>query len=185
MSDGRQICVCALSQHPDMWVIERDQIHTSWSPCCQINTFCQHICVTLSVLFSHSLSTQSIHCPQASHQSFLFFDLRPPISLFLCTPLGRECLKVPLSLWEWEQREYPLRCDNMMTVPLFFGDVAVSFFVSLNTHNKQRAPVHSNAYTFHPSLSPCVAWLHTDRWFEFEPCHRALISDMLWIYLTS
>lgn len=129
MRDGSQICVCVLSlfQYPDMWVKERDQIHTFWSLCCQINTF-------LSAYLCHSFSvalTFFIYPVYSLSPGILLIILcNSKIFLCVCTALGRECLKVPLSLQEQEKREFPLRCDNMMTVTLFSGTPQSLFFLS-------------------------------------------------------
>lgn len=171
MSDGSQICVRALFS--GMSVIERETRYIT-PDLFQINTFCQHL--SLPLYRSHTLYLIYLVYSLSSGIPSIFL-CNPQISVCVCTAPGRQCLKALSS-------DFPVRCDNMMTVTLFSGMHSL-FFVSLNTHNKQRVPPRDNGYTFHPSLSPCIAWLRTDRWFEFEPCRHTLISDTLWIYLSS
>lgn len=147
MSDGSQIC--ARAQFPSMSVIEGDQIHTSWSLFFQSNTFCQHLPLPL-------------HRSCTLHLSGLFIVLRHPInhsisrfSLCICTALGRRCLKAfsptllsDVIIW-WRLR--------------YFGACCSLFFVSLNTHNKQRVSSATMVIPFTlPSLRSLRDYTQTD-----------------------
>lgn len=131
MSYGRQICVCSLSLSP-VWAFRH--VGQRKRPDTQL------LCLLISLLSDQHFLSAHLPLSQsltlALSLSYLFPVLGHPInhshpllqipsrpwrSLRVCTVPGWECLKVPLSFWERERCEFPLRCDNMMTVTLFSG----------------------------------------------------------------
>lgn len=146
---------------------------------------------TLSVSIPRSLSL-SLCC---SHTLYLVYSMSSGIPSII---LVVSCRAPDSSSTAWRMFKglfVPLRAAATQVSPSdaiiwwwlrYFQGRRSLFFVSLNTHNKQRVPNAATVIPFTlPSLSLRIAWLHADRWFEFEPCRHALISDMLWIYLTS
>lgn len=157
MSDGSQICacvcVCSCSQHPAMWVIET-----------------RHTPPDLSAVRSTLFVSTSLPLSLYSLSSGIPSIILDPKSLFAS---GTRMFKGPFVanflsdaiIW-WRLRYYRGRRSLL--------------FVSLNTHNKQRVLSAATLLPFTLSLALCVAWLHADTWFEFEPCRlRANIRHAL------
>lgn len=168
-----------------MWVIERE---TRYTP--------PDLAAVRSTLFVSTSLSLSL-CGALTLSIYPVFSLSPGIPSIILV-LRFTTPNLSLRLHHAGTRMFkglfvPLRVG---TTWIFFWDVIIWWrlryfrgrrsllFVSLNTHNKQRVPSVATVIPFTlPSL--WVAWLHADRWFEFELCRCALISDMLWIYLTS